>query len=225
MDKIFYTTKNYNNPVIKSHNDNVFDEVFVNDCYEIKKLNSKYDLLIDVGSNIGLVTHLFFTEKKCSKSYCIEIDKRFQDCHKDLLMGKEYSKDVELYLSKASNKNGDDEIDICDIIENNKNKKIFLKMDIEGHEYPILDSLIERGLFKHIDDFVFELHELPKEYQNTEYEKYDWGENIYNNFKNNKQKLDVLVSIIENQYGKKITVGIFELGKNYNYILGTIKSY
>lgn len=54
-------------------------------------------------------------------------------------------------------------VDITDIIEKEilpKYKRIyFLKLDIEGAEFDIMDSLLQKQLYKHIDFIACETHE------------------------------------------------------------------
>lgn len=56
-----------------------------------------------------------------------------------------------------------DVVDITDIIEKEilpKHKRIyFLKLDVEGAEFDIMDSLLQKQLYKHIDFIACETHE------------------------------------------------------------------
>lgn len=53
-------------------------------------------------------------------------------------------------------------IDFCEFLNEvlEKHKKIdFIKLDIEGAEFDVLDSMIEQGLYKNIDFIMVETHE------------------------------------------------------------------
>lgn len=213
----------------KKHNFMVLDEVIKNDCYNIKKLvkqSKTYDILIDVGSNIGTVSLMFLTNNLCNYAYCVEGTKLFSDIHKTII--KDYNYNNKNYIDeKFINSNSCDWI--SNIIEKNKGKRIFLKMDIEGYEYYLLEDLFNKNLFKYISDFVIEIHDnhqLPDIDTNLNIQKYKWVEPYKDNIRKNRKKLEELKNKISIEMGKDL-YGIenFELGQTYNYILGVLKSY
>ena len=190
------------------------------------KQSKTYDILIDVGSNIGTVSLMFLTNNLCNYAYCVEGRKLFSDIHKTII--KDYNYNNKNYIDeKFINSNSCDWI--SNIIEKNKGKRIFLKMDIEGYEYYLLEDLFNKNLFKYISDFVIEIHDnhqLPDIDTNLNIQKYKWVEPYRENISINRKKLEELKNKISIELGKDLH-GIegFELGQTYNYILGVLKSY
>ena len=211
------------------HNNMVLNEVVHSDCYNIKNLisnNKRYDILIDVGSNIGTVSLMFLSNKLCNHAYCVDSTNQFIDIHKTII--KEYNYNDNCYINKLFiDSNSSDWV--SNIIEKNKEKKIFLKMDIEGYEYYLLEDLFNKNLFKYISDFVIELHDnykLPDIDTNLNIQKYKWFEPHKDNISKNRKKLEELKNKISSEMGKHL-YGIenFELGEKFNYILGVLKTY
>tara|TARA_B100000524_G_scaffold319792_1_gene199907 strand:- start:540 stop:1247 length:708 start_codon:yes stop_codon:yes gene_type:complete len=211
-------------PHYDDHNIMVVNEVVKGDCYQVKKCveqSKTYDILIDVGSNIGTVSLMFLTNNVCNYSYCIESDKNFSKIHKN--MNKYYNLDDKCTIENLFVDNNSSDV-VSNIIEKNKEKRILLKMDIEGYEFYILDDLLKKNLFKYVTDFVIEIHEnkhIPD--INTTLKQYKWIEPYKENISKNREMLENLLNKISNSMGKNFSdIEHFEMGQNYDYILGTV---
>lgn len=140
------------------HDRQVIKEVVENDCYEIKRLAEEgrfYDLLVDIGSNIGTVSYMCLKHNVVGHSHAYEIDPLFSDVHEREL-------DPTMGLRLTLHKGPADGQAICDLIKQATGQKILFKCDIEGFEYPILQNMLANGAFDHITDFVMELHDYPE---------------------------------------------------------------
>jgi hypothetical protein len=228
METSYRNIELFNLPSHKSHNEMVLKEVITNDCYSIKKLineDKKYDILIDIGSNIGTVTTLFLTNNIATTAYCVESDNNFLNVHKEFnkLNGLEERCNIDNVFIGLDTMNY-----VSNIIENNKDKTIFLKMDVEGYEYYLLKDLFNKDLFKYVTDLVMEIHtnlQLPD--IDTLLYEYKWRTpyNMKENIEYNKLMLQNLENKISMSMNKKIFRGVCEIGETQNYILLTVNTY
>jgi FkbM family methyltransferase len=167
-----------------------FLEIFNFHEYElIFKIKSKKEFnpftFVDLGANIGFA-YVYFKSLNLIKNYiaCEPLENNLK-----LLVFNTYSKNTIIYpkavwvdnkgvnfsTSKTSNSNsitddGDinvETITLDEIFKNINNTEIFLKMDIEGAEYKILDQNFEL-ISMNVKYFVIEFHDI----QNHDLERY-----------------------------------------------------
>ena len=152
----------------KAAAEHIFDEIFINSCYHIKK-GLEMNTIIDVGANIGFFSHYAMMNCQNAKIYSVEPDprnykvlndnirtnnfeKRIKTYNNAMLSGK--TKDVSFFQSKHNpgwssiykeeGASDGDEITIKTISmsgllkQNNIEKIDFLKLDAEGAEYDII---------------------------------------------------------------------------------------
>ena len=169
------------------NNKNDFDaalplyEIFCGNLYN--KLHCKInpgDVVVDIGGNLGFFSY-FAICKGAEKVYCFEPSK---DCVKTIKENFRFSNLVieesavtkkdgfvtfyyntnssmqsSLYTTERGNKTTCRSINLNRYIVNNQINRInFLKIDCEGSEYDIIDSLSERYLSDNIDKMCIEYH-------------------------------------------------------------------
>jgi FkbM family methyltransferase len=164
------------------------NEVYLFKDYDIALRNlNKNSLVIDIGAHIG--TFSIAASLRAKKIYSFEPEKEnFSFLEENVSLNKRKNivpinkavSNIEgsafLYLS-PSNSGGNSlikrfnqrqkigTINLNKFIERNKIRNIsLLKIDTEGHELAILDSL-KRGTVKKIDAIVIEFHEFEKTYK------------------------------------------------------------
>lgn len=115
----------------------------------------------DDSTNIDFWINRF--KKDCIKFLCLKIfkPKKIFNMFKylDFLIFFRKKK-IDFHLKRIGNSHSDD-ISLSEIIKKNKNKKnIFLKIDIEGSEYEILNEI--KSYSNQINGFAIEFHDLNK---------------------------------------------------------------
>jgi hypothetical protein len=118
--------------------------------YVIANLDGDYDLYISAGvSNEESFTKEFINHYKLDLSKNYAFDGTIQN------YPYEYTQNIHFVRKNISDVNSEETTNLKYLIQNNKN--IFLKMDIEGGEYPWFLSLSDEEL-SHFKQMVFELH-------------------------------------------------------------------
>lgn len=139
------------------------------------------DIVLDVGAHVGLFSLFASQFCKNGKIFCFEpIKENYEQLMENIKINNikniipfncavsDQTKKIKIYLNddesghsmflENSNYVEVDSISIIDIFENNSIEKCnFLKLDCEGAEYPIIESLSENHL-KRIDKTVIEYH-------------------------------------------------------------------
>jgi FkbM family methyltransferase len=151
--------------------DKIYDEL------NLKNLN----ICFDIGSNVGLFTK-YLKLNDCNKIFCFEPNKTaFNSLQKNLKNENEvelfnlavsYNKDaLRLYIDDSNSlissahdiKNNYYDVEtitLKDIFERNKIQKVdFVKIDIEGMEFDLIENL-EDSIFQKIDKFLIEYHDF-----------------------------------------------------------------
>lgn len=123
-----------------------YQHVYVGDEYRIGKC-ADIDVFIDAGANVGCASlKCIDTQKNISRVYAYETYKEYVDLyHKNIIENNQQQEVVINNVFVKGEKYGDVN-SIEDVISLNKDKNIFLKIDIEGWEYCLLDSLNSKGL-------------------------------------------------------------------------------
>jgi len=162
-------------PIFNNYNEFFVDKIY--DDLNLKNLN----ICFDIGSNVGLFTK-YLKLNNCNKIFCFEPNKTaFNSLQKNLKV----ESDVELFNLAVSHNNEplrlyiDDNnslissahdiknnyydvetITLKDIFDQNKIQKVdFVKIDIEGMEFDLIENL-EDSIFQKIDKFLIEYHDF-----------------------------------------------------------------
>ena len=132
----------------------IYKHIYLKDEYRIASVASEIDVFIDLGANIGCASKKAIDcgIKKIIAVECGPIV--FETLEKNM---EEHRKDHEIVLlnsfatgknfpfnSNINNRNKEMQL-IDDIIEEHSDKRIFLKIDIEGGEYFVLRSMNDNG--------------------------------------------------------------------------------
>ena len=126
----------------------VLDEIFIMTVYGKPDLTDR--VVIDIGSSIG-DTALFFANLGANEIHCYEIDKSLSYLSEENVKLNNLQNKIQIYNEAAS-------IDsLRKLISQEKLKNVFMKIDCEGCEIDILDSL-DTDIIKHINDIVLEYH-------------------------------------------------------------------
>jgi FkbM family methyltransferase len=162
-------------PIFNNYNEFFVDKIY--DELNLKNLN----VCFDIGSNVGLFTK-YLKLNNCNKILCFEPNKvAFSSLQKNL---KDES-DLELFNLAVSHNNESlrlyidnnnslissahdvrnnyydvETITLKDIFERTKIQKVdFVKIDIEGMEFDLIENL-EESIFQKIDRFLIEYHDF-----------------------------------------------------------------
>jgi FkbM family methyltransferase len=163
----------------------IFQEVFINHEYNIS-FGDLPTVVIDIGANVGFASLFFAGYKNVERIYSFELMPPTYECALfNMKNNPEYSKKVqlfnyglgdmnrEIYLNDATSSGGISAFHIkgnikCiikraseilqPIFDENKDKKILMKVDTEGSEFEILKDLDESGLIKQCDAIIGEWH-------------------------------------------------------------------
>jgi len=157
-----------------------YNEFFVDKIYD--ELNLKnLTICFDIGSNVGLFTK-YLKLNNCNKIFCFEPNKTaFNSLQKNLKNESElelfnfavsynneplrlYIDDNNSLISSAhavkNNYYDVETITLKDIFQRNKIQKVdFVKIDIEGMEFDLIENL-EDSIFQKIDKFLIEYHDF-----------------------------------------------------------------
>ncbi len=164
----------------------LFEEIFFRNEYRFIS-KRKNPIIFDCGANIGFATIFFKWIYPESEIYAFEPDKNtFEILKKNVLQNK--LKNVHLYNSAISDKNGEidffidptcpgslimstkqermpkdkitvDCLSLSTFIKNNNLSKIdYLKMDIEGSEFEVIQDLNINNQLKNVEKFSIEYH-------------------------------------------------------------------
>ena len=157
-----------------------YNEFFVDKIYD--ELNLKnLNICFDIGSNVGLFTK-YLKLNDCNKIFCFEPNKTaFNSLQKNLKNENEvelfnlavsYNNDaLRLYIDDnnslissahdiKNNYYDVETITLKDIFDRNKIQKVdFIKIDIEGMEFDLIENL-EDSIFQKIDKFLIEYHDF-----------------------------------------------------------------
>jgi hypothetical protein len=68
----------------------------------------------------------------------------------------QYAKDIKFFKKSIGYQNNETETNLTDLIKNYKN--VFMKVDIEGGEYGLVEALTQADLFQNVTQFVVEIH-------------------------------------------------------------------
>ena len=162
-------------PIFSNYNDFFIDKIY--DELNLKNLN----ICFDIGSNVGLFTK-YLKLNDCNKIFCFEPNKTaFNSLQKNLKNENEvelfnlavsYNNDaLRLYIDDnnslissahdiKNNYYDVETITLKDIFERNKIQKVdFVKIDIEGMEFDLIENL-EDSIFQKIDKFLIEYHDF-----------------------------------------------------------------
>ena len=162
-------------PIFLNYNEFFVDKIY--DELNLKNLN----ICFDIGSNVGLFTK-YLKLNDCNKIFCFEPNKTaFNSLQKNLKNENEvelfnlavsYNKDaLRLYIDDSNSlissahdiKNNYYDVEtitLKDIFERNKIQKVdFVKIDIEGMEFDLIENL-EDSIFQKIDKFLIEYHDF-----------------------------------------------------------------
>ena len=144
----------------RKHDTSVIHEVLGGDAYRLlhlRQTGKTYDVLVDVGSNIGTVTSAALALGIVKSADCFEINPDSAAAQRRVydLAHFPFCNVVRQHVGHAS------PAAVCDVVEGHisAGRTILLKMDVEGWEYPILQEMEVRGQFRHIADMVMELHD------------------------------------------------------------------
>jgi FkbM family methyltransferase len=202
----------------------LYDEVYTNNEYELSDLNSD-DVIIDIGCHIGSFTKLAF-DKGSTKVYSYEADINNYDISKENL--KNYNSNIfnlavwrsdvnEDYISFLLDTNQDNTgigtvmvesetkiktISLDDILSQFDKVK-FMKIDVEGSEYPILFT--SKQITK-VEEIVGEFHEyedlnlIPENCRVPGYDKYTRN-NIIDFFSNLGYNVEITEVNWSNSHG------------------------
>jgi FkbM family methyltransferase len=157
-------------------------EIFLNKAYENSDVHIKEnDIVFDVGGNIGIFSYYAIC-KNAKEVHTFEPGiKQFESIEKNIInkfdnvygnncaVGKEegstnlYISDVSSVVNSTTNLSNNfyevDLVNIEDYADKNKIKKIdFLKIDCEGCEYEVIESLSDNFLKTRINKIVMEYH-------------------------------------------------------------------
>ena len=162
-------------PIFLNYNEFFVDKIY--DELNLKNLN----ICFDIGSNVGLFTK-YLKLNDCNKIFCFEPNKTaFNSLQKNLKNENEvelfnlavsYNNDaLRLYIDDnnslissahdiKNNYYDVETITLKDIFERNKIKKVdFVKIDIEGMEFDLIENL-EDSIFQKINKFLIEYHDF-----------------------------------------------------------------
>lgn len=162
-------------PIFYNYNEFFVDKIY--DDMDLKNLN----VCFDIGSNVGLFTK-YLKLNNCSKILCFEPNKAaFNSLQKNLKNESEvqlfnlavsHNNDLlRLYVDSSNSlissahdiKNSYYDVEtitLKDIFEKNKIEKVdFVKIDIEGMEFDLIENL-EESVFQKIDRFLIEYHDF-----------------------------------------------------------------
>ena len=157
----------YNNPKDKDPALSLY-EIFITKIYDKFFKVNKGDVVVDIGGNLGLFSYYALC-KGAKQVYCFEPSPQSYNCiienfNLDNLVVEEAavgSKDGEVTFN--SNENSQTitcgSINLNTYIKTNNIEKIdYLKIDCEGAEYEIIESLDEQYLTNNIDKICLEYH-------------------------------------------------------------------
>ena len=162
-------------PIFNNYNEFFVDKIY--DELNLKNLN----ICFDIGSNVGLFTK-YLKLNNCNKVFCFEPNKMaFNSLQKNLKDENElelfnlavsynneplrlYIDDNNSLISSAHDVKNNyydvETITLKDIFERNKIQKVdFVKIDIEGMEFDLIENL-EDSIFQKIDKFLIEYHDF-----------------------------------------------------------------
>ena len=162
-------------PIFNNYNEFFVDKIY--DDLNLKNLN----ICFDIGSNVGLFTK-YLKLNNCNKIFCFEPNKTaFNSLQKNLNVESEVelfnlavsynNESLRLYIDNnnslissahdiKNNYYDVETITLKDIFERNKIQKVdFVKIDIEGMEFDLIENL-EDSIFQKIDKFLIEYHDF-----------------------------------------------------------------
>lgn len=149
----------------------IHHEVWITDNYETQSLRGQWDVLIDLGCNLGFVSQRLLSTGKVNCVEAVECYQPYIDASKENLAV--FGNRVTFHYGFAAGKNfmslygptltSAPLISIDDLVRKHIGKKILLKIDIEGWEYPVLQSLTQNGLHVYIDRVMGEFHDATKD--------------------------------------------------------------
>lgn len=171
----------------------IYREVEEKDCYGLEKPEfGVYDVLIDLGLNVGFVSRkalrLNLAKRiegvECYAPYCDAAARNLEPWNVDgrvkIRMGYAAGRAYESAYQKFSTAMEDKLVLIDDIVTAALKKKetIALKIDIEGWEYPVLKSLMDNNILWRIHKVFGEYHapreEAPYVVENTHESVHDF---------------------------------------------------
>jgi len=117
--------------------------------YVIVDLPNNYDLFLSGGIANDISFEQAFL-KKYSNLLCFAFDGTINSLPKNNI------KNIKFIKKNLGNKNDDNITDLCEYMHNFNN--IFMKMDIEGHEFRIMPVLIKNNYMNKIKQLVIEIH-------------------------------------------------------------------
>lgn len=147
-------------------------EIWVRDCYLNKQLNFDDDnLVIDLGANIGVFTQLALSQNKSLKVISVEPNRLFVEDLKKSLKYNKWEDRCKIHIGfigsttktqiealKNKNYQSSEFININNLIKNYSiNKVDFLKVDVEGSEFGLLDE--ESKLLSISKKLAIEIHD------------------------------------------------------------------
>ena len=162
--------------------DFLFDEIFIGNEYYFES-NDKNPLIIDCGANIGFATLFFKKLYPNAKVICFEANPyAFEllklnaeqnnftnmELYNEALSDKEG--DISFFIghketlhgSLSSERGGEEKINCKAVLLSNYIKQYdkidFIKIDVEGAEWLILDDLVTTGAIKKVNQFIIEYH-------------------------------------------------------------------
>jgi 16S rRNA G966 N2-methylase RsmD len=126
----------------------VLDEIFIMKVYGKPDLTGR--AVIDIGSSIG-DSALFFASLGANEIHCFEIDKSLCYLAEENVKLNELSTKIQIYNQAATIKS------LRALISQKKLENIFMKIDCEGCEVDIINSL-DNNIINYVNDIVLEYH-------------------------------------------------------------------
>jgi hypothetical protein len=124
-----------------------YERIMVLDEYGLKVLKNQIDVFIDIGCTFGPASKMAL-QCGCKKVYAFEPNEVLCDLFMENV-AHHYPDKVKLFRQKTvTRKFGDTKHSIEDIIRQEMNKKIFLRINANGDEYAILSELDSSGLLR-----------------------------------------------------------------------------
>ena len=150
----------------------VIGEVVHRDCYQLEQLAARrhYDVLLDVGCNVGAVSWMARQLNLADSVEAIECNDFYADAYVQTMLGQGPVRLQRGYAAALSRRKlygapaCEALVSVSDLLAAHQGQRVLLKMDIEGWEYPIFEELLERGQIAGNLDLVFEFHDPPSAY-------------------------------------------------------------